>query len=59
MKFKIEVFQNGKSIFANVLNENDEELFVSNPNNSPYEVVKEACNMLNEMMMALVIHQTM
>lgn len=49
MKFKIEVFQNKESIFAKILDENNEEICICD-SNTPYAAVKEACSKLSNMM---------
>ena len=49
MEFKIKVFQNDEGIFAEVLTEKDEQVCVGE-GNSPYLAVKEACEVLADVM---------
>ena len=49
MEFKIKVFQNDEGIFAEVLTEKDEQVCVGE-GSSPYLAVKEACEVLTDVM---------
>lgn len=49
MEFKIKVFQDDEGIFAEVLTEKDEQVCVGE-GNSPFLAVKEACEVLADIM---------